>query len=82
VELLAQLGAQLAKVEVTLSDGMVRMAEADRRDRQAPAINKMADKLKTLTAKDWPPGAADAVLKIVTGDFRRPVSELSARLRH
>jgi 2-methylcitrate dehydratase PrpD len=82
VELLAQPGAQLAKVEVTLSDGTVRTAEADRRDRQVPTIKKMADKLKTLTAKVWPPGAADVVLRIVTGDIRRPVSELSARLRH
>ena len=81
VELLAQPGAQLAKVEVTLSDGTVRTAEADGRDRQLPTIKKMADKLKTLTAKVWPPGAADAVLQIVTGDIRRPVSELSAQLR-
>jgi 2-methylcitrate dehydratase PrpD len=54
VELLAQPGAQLAKVEVTLSDGTVRTAEADRRDRQAPSLEKMAGKLKALTAKAWP----------------------------
>jgi hypothetical protein len=39
---------------VILSDGTVRTAEADRRDRQVPAMKKMADKLKTLTAKAWP----------------------------
>jgi 2-methylcitrate dehydratase PrpD len=81
IELLPQPGAQLAKVEATLADGLVRTAETDRRDRQIPSIDRMARKLEALTKKMWPAGSADAVVEMMTGDAGRPVSALSNRLR-
>jgi hypothetical protein len=68
-------------VEATLADGLVRTAETDRRDRQIPSIDRMARKLEALTKKMWPAGSADAVVEMMTGDARRPVSALSNRLR-
>lgn len=75
----AQDRAQLARARATLADGAVRTAEADRRDRQIPTIDKMAR--KALTRKAWPAGAADAVGEVLTGDVRGPVRDLSRRLR-
>ena len=81
IELLPQPGAQLAKVEARLVDGSIRTAEADRRDRQIPTIDKMARKLRTLTQKAWPAGAANAVVELLTGDAKRPARDLSEHLR-
>jgi 2-methylcitrate dehydratase PrpD len=81
IELFPQPGAQLAKVEVAFADGSVRTAESDRRRRQVPTIDTMARKLRTLTQNVWPAGAADAVVELVKGDVRRPVSALWKYMR-
>jgi 2-methylcitrate dehydratase PrpD len=81
IELLPQPGTALARVEVQFLGGETLSAEVDRRDRQVPSIASMAAKLKALTSVAWPPGAADAVIGIITGPAERPVGEMSMRLR-
>jgi 2-methylcitrate dehydratase PrpD len=82
VMLAPQPGSQLARVSLMLSDGRVLGAEADRRDRQVPSIAKMSAKLEALTKGAWAEGRAEDVIEIVVGPDSRPVTALSALLRH
>lgn len=81
IELLAQPGTSLSRVEVNLADGTLLEAEIDRRDRWVPSVKRMAAKLVRLTTGSWPAGVADRVVSIVTGSVDRPIGELSALLR-
>lgn len=81
VELQPQPGTQLAKVAVMLTSGEVRTTEADWRDRQVPSLDKMAAKLKMLTAARWRAGSADQAIALLRGDGSRRVRELCALMR-
>jgi len=81
VTLAPQDGLQLARIEVTLADGSIEAAEADRRDRQIPTIETMARKLRTLARGRWPAATAESVIGFVTGPAEQPVARLSAHLR-
>jgi hypothetical protein len=81
IKLAPQPGTQLAKVEVKLKDGRALGAQADRRDRQIPSIDKMGDKLRALTKGAWAPERATSVIGILTEPLDGPVAVLSALLR-
>jgi 2-methylcitrate dehydratase PrpD len=81
ITLAPQSGTQLAKLCVKLKNGLVLAAEADRRDRQIPSIDKMGEKLRTLAKDAWTPRRATDVIGMMTGPIDRPVAALSALLR-
>jgi 2-methylcitrate dehydratase PrpD len=81
IELLAQPGTTLSRVEVELIEGRTLSAEVDRRYLQVPSIASMAAKLERLTRDIWAHGAAKRVVDVITGPVKRPVSDLSMHLR-
>jgi 2-methylcitrate dehydratase PrpD len=80
VEVVGEPGRDIARIEVSLEGDTTVVAEVDERDGHRPSVDKMADKLRTLT-DSWPPGIADAVIATICDREGTAVAELSGLLR-
>jgi 2-methylcitrate dehydratase PrpD len=68
---------ELGLVELTLRDGSVISEEVDWQDRHHPSIEKMSEKLRSLTAPQWAKETADQVIQLIESPGDRSVLALS-----
>jgi len=80
VEVIGEQDREIARIEVTLADGRIAVAEVDERDGHRPSVEKMAEKLRVL-ADSWAPGVVEAVIELVCERDKTSVDELSRLAR-
>jgi 2-methylcitrate dehydratase PrpD len=72
---------ELGLVEIFLRDGSVVSEEVDWQERHHPSVEKMAEKLRALTASQWASETTEQVIKLIERPGNKSVLALSRLLQ-
>jgi len=81
VELSSERGREGSRVEVTLIGGATVIGDGEWPERQVPSIEKMASKLRDLSADVWSQAHADTIVELASAQPQTPIEELTRWLR-